>query len=265
MKLSDYKECVERIPFGKRLPAAVYVYRDASTRLSEPLDAFLESLVKRCEIGPEFNVVKFRTDELKISFLVYPEFLSEAHPALRHAITIDLVNARARHTDYAANANPPILHRKESFLPPEHLMRAEFAALTRAEEAAGLYEDSATIGFKLNWERLLAAKGLIIRGHTLQSADCGSRIADCQKAGIVVERHKTALTRYELSKPVKSLLEYGFLRPGTTFFDYGCCQGADFRGLQGLGYEVEGWDPVFQREAAKREADLVNFGYAVTP
>ena len=68
-------------------------------------------------------------------------------------------------------------------------------------------------------------------------------------AGVVVERHKTALTRYDLSKPVKSLLEYGLLRSGTTFFDYGCGQGADFRGLQGLGYEAEGWDPVFRHDS----------------
>ena len=260
MNFPEYKGYIAQVPFGKKLPSALYVYRDETSGLGEPLTSFLEALVKRYGIAAEFNVVKLRTDELKLSFLSYPEFLSDPHPALRHAITIDLVNARARHTDYAANANPPILHRKESFLPPEHLMRAEFAALTRAEEAAGLYDDSATIGFKLNWERLLAAKGLIIRGHTLQSADCGSRIADCQKAGIVVERHKTALTRYELSKPVKSLLEYGLLRPGTTFFDYGCGQGADFRGLQELGYEAEGWDPAFRREAAKREADLVSLG-----
>ena len=59
----------------------------------------------------------------------------------------------------------------------------------------------------------------------------------------------SALTRYELSKPVKSLVEYGLLRPGRTFFDYGCGQGADFRGLQALGYEAEGWDPVFRRDA----------------
>ena len=66
-----------------------------------------------------------------------------------------------------------------------------------------------------------------------------------------------------VSKPVKSLLEYGLLRPGTTFFDYGCGRGADFRGLQGLGYEADGWDPVFRRDAGKRESDLVNLGYVL--
>jgi hypothetical protein len=61
----------------------------------------MAGIIKRCDIGPEFNVIKFRTDELKVSFLSYPEFLTEAHPALRRAVTIDLVTGKARHTDYA--------------------------------------------------------------------------------------------------------------------------------------------------------------------
>ena len=63
--------------------------------------------------------------------------------------------------------------------------------------------------------------------------------------------------------PVKSLLEYGALRPGRTFFDYGCGQGSDVRGLQALGYQAEGWDQVFRRDVGKREADIVNFGYVL--
>jgi hypothetical protein len=40
-------------------------------------------LVKRCEIPPGFNVSKFRTDELKVSVLLYPDFLSDAPPGLK--------------------------------------------------------------------------------------------------------------------------------------------------------------------------------------
>ncbi|MEI7937857.1 MAG: DNA phosphorothioation-associated putative methyltransferase [Verrucomicrobiota bacterium] len=237
------------------------------------MDLLLAGIAEQCGVSKEFNLVKFRTDELKVSFLAYPDFLLDAHPSLRHAITVDLVKGKARHMNYADNINPPILHRKETFLPAGHPLRAQFEALTRAEEAAGLYEKTATIGFKLNWEKLLASKGLVIRGHTLEQAEGASLKAETgdQESGkqklemgaVVIERHKTALTRYELSKPVKSLLEYGLLRPGTTFFDYGCGQGADFRGLHGLGYEAEGWDPVFRRDVGKREADIVNFGYVL--
>jgi hypothetical protein len=109
---------------------------------------------------------------------------------------------------------------------------------------------------------LLQLKGLVVNGHTLKRRETVVPAGNGPEA-VAVDRHKTALTRYDLSKPVKSLLQYGLLRSGTTFFDYGCGQGADFRGLQGLGYEADGWDPVFRREAGKREADLVNLGYVL--
>ena len=79
----------------------------------------------------------------------------------------------------------------------------------------------------------------------------------------LIERHKTALTRYDLSKPVKTLLEYGMLKPKSTFFDFGCGQGSDVRGLQGLGHQAEGWDPVHRPEVVRQEADIVNMGFVL--
>ncbi len=81
---------------------------------------------------------------------------------------LDLATGKARHTDYGGNMNPPILHRKETFLPAGHPLRAQFEALTRAEEAAGLYKSTETIGFKLNWEKILSSKGLEIHRHSLR-------------------------------------------------------------------------------------------------
>jgi hypothetical protein len=269
MNLAEYKEQIGRIPYGKRLPTALYVHREGLASLDGSLGEVLDKVVAHYQIGPEFNLVKFRTDELKVSFLSYPEFDTDPHPTLKHAVTIDLATGKARHTDYADNHNPPILHRKETFLPSGHQLRSVFEALTKAEEAAGLYQETATIGFKLNWERLLHSKGVTIQGHHLLGSS-GSRPtnnnghrAPAAPETTLIERHKTALTRYELSKPVKSLLEYGVLRNGMSFFDYGCGQGSDVRGLQGLGHEAEGWDPVFRPDAVKREADIVNLGYVV--
>ena len=280
VNLSDYREQIGRIPYGKRLPTALYVHRVGLASMGGSLGAVLDQVVARYQVSAEFNLVKFRTDELKLSFLAYPEFESDAHPALRHAITIDLAAGRARHTDYGGNANPPILHRKETFLPVEHPLRREFEALTRAEEEAGLYENTDTIGFKLNWERLLESKGLVIQGHRL-TRKCRVRSGECHltldpppptepvrpaaegEGTVVVQRHKTALTRYELSKPVKSLLEYGVLRGGMSFFDYGCGQGSDVKGLKALGYQADGWDPVFWPDAPKLAADVVNLGYVI--
>ena len=272
MTLQEFQSHVARIPHGKRLPGAVYVFRESCSSFGQELTRLLAQLAAVFKVGPEFNLIKFRTGELKVSFLSYPDFMEDPHPALRHAVTIDLATGKARDTDYANNLNPPILHRKETFLAPEHPLRAGFAALTKAEEAAGLYEKTATIGFKLNWERLLREKGVIIEGHELRRVEngnaphpaCGHLLPGAVKsAAIVVDRHKTALTRYELSKPVKSLLEYGMLKSSTTFFDYGCGQGSDVRGLQGLGHDANGWDPVHRPDGRKREADIVNLGYVL--
>ncbi|HWW01072.1 MAG TPA: hypothetical protein VNZ64_15350 [Candidatus Acidoferrum sp.] len=167
MNLSEYREQVSRIPYGKRLPGALYLHRDGLAELDGGLGEVLNQSVARCDLSAEFNVVKFRTEELKVSFLAYPGFWTEAHPALQQAITVDLVTGEARRADYTDSINPPILHRKEQMLPAEHPQRAEFLALTEAEEAEGLYADTRTIGFRLNWERLLSNKGLSIEGHTL--------------------------------------------------------------------------------------------------
>ena len=261
MQIEEYQQHLAALKHGKRLPTSVYVFREPDTDFGRELNQLLAILATQHGLDEKFNVIKFRTDELKVSFLCYPDFLDDAHPALRHAVTIDLVTSRARHTDYADNHNPPILHRKETFLPEQHPDRAKFDALTRAEEAEGLYAHPATIGFKLNWERLLRDRGMVIQGHALERGQ--HEHAQETTPDPVIERHKTAMTRYDLSKPVKTLLEYGLLKTEATFFDYGCGQGSDVRGLQALGHAAEGWDPVHRPEVRKREADIVNMGYVL--
>jgi DNA phosphorothioation-associated putative methyltransferase len=78
-----------------------------------------------------------------------------------------------------------------------------------------------------------------------------------------VARHRTAIKRYDLSKPVKLLLGRGLLRKEDTFFDYGCGHGMDIDALYSLGYTASGWDPAFRPDAPKTEADVVNLGYVL--
>jgi hypothetical protein len=51
----------------------------------------------------------------KISFLAYPDFETDRHPALTEAVVVDLVTGKTRRDDYRGRANPPILHRRETF------------------------------------------------------------------------------------------------------------------------------------------------------
>jgi DNA phosphorothioation-associated putative methyltransferase len=259
-----YKQLLQALPYGKVLPTAIYVHRDTDACLTGPLAQILNLLARRYAIGAEFNVVKFRTDAPRLSFLYYPGFFEHPHPSLEEAVAIDISSGRSFHTAYRDNPNPPILHRKELLLEPDHPRVPEFAALSAAEEQAGLYLNTAVIGFRTNWERLLTARGLAFDGHSLLRVatvpmDSPSRIA----SGPAVQRHKTAIARYQLSKPVKTLLEYGQLPLGSSLLDYGCGLGADVRGLRELGFSAEGWDPVHAPSGVRREADVVNLGYVL--
>jgi DNA phosphorothioation-associated putative methyltransferase len=262
MALLQYLECARRLCWGKRVNSALYVYCPTDWSLGPELDALLGHLRKSFGVPVDCNVVKFRLDERKVSFLSYPEFFEHAHPALKHVTAIDLVTGRVRITDYSGNPNPPILHRKETFLPKGHPSRNLFSQLTLAEEEAGLFENTAAIGFKLNWERLLAKKGIAIDGHQLLTISAPGSTSLCKKA-IEITRHKTAMRRYDLSKPMKCVLEHGLLHTGATVFDYGCGLGSDVAALRSLGYEAQGWDPVHRSDTPKQPSDVVNLGYVL--
>jgi hypothetical protein len=69
--------------------------------------------------------------------------------------------------DYAHSPNPPILHRKETFLHPEHPLHERFSRLTRQEEQHGLLSDTASIGTRTGWQARLQQAGFTLRGHRL--------------------------------------------------------------------------------------------------
>ena len=263
MTTTEYRQALDALPFGKRLPGAVYLIDPGDdTRIPSLLRITVAELRKRLEIGPGFNLLKFHTASPKISFLAYPDFEKDPHPTLLEAVIVDLVTGNTRRDDYRGRANLPILHRKETFLPPEHPLHGKFAKLTRQEEAAGLLDDTARIGFRLNWERILAESGFGFKGHRLAEiapATIPVQVAPKKK----IHRHKTALVRREISKPVKTLLELGQLRRGESFFDYGCGHGGDVEAIEKLGHESTGWDPVHAPNVPKQAADVVNLGFVL--
>lgn len=130
----DLEAMVKGMPFGKRLPGAVYVHRVTAACKVQILSRLLESLSTRHQIGDEYNVIKFRTDAPRLSFLSYPSFDEDPHPALHRAFAVDLATGKTYASSYQDNINPPILHRKELLVGPDHPRYGEFASLTAAEE-----------------------------------------------------------------------------------------------------------------------------------
>ena len=78
-----------------------------------------------------------------------------------------------------------------------------------------------------------------------------------------VARHKTAMSRAALSRPMATAVRDEILKPTNSVFDYGCGRGDDIRHLSALGFTVAGWDPTHRPNAERRKADIVNLGYVV--
>ena len=69
--------------------------------------------------------------------------------------------------DYTQCTNPPVLHRKETFLHPENELHAKFARLTAQEEKHRLLDAPAGIGTRDGWARRLSERGFALKGHRL--------------------------------------------------------------------------------------------------
>ena len=78
-----------------------------------------------------------------------------------------------------------------------------------------------------------------------------------------IERHKAAIVRGDLSKPVRLALEAGLLDSELTFFDYGCGHGGDVERLTNRGISSSGWDPHYRPHTSQKPADVINLGYII--
>src|SRR5207244_2803498 len=102
------------------------------------------------------NVIKIHRRSGKLSYLVYPDFDDDPHPALLRCVKLNLRTRQVQSYEYAQNANPPVLHRKESFLPASDPRHAKFARLTAQEEKQGLLDEPGRIGTRDGWARRLS-------------------------------------------------------------------------------------------------------------
>jgi DNA phosphorothioation-associated putative methyltransferase len=160
-------EACKRATVGKLLPDDLYVHRSAVDSL-EPLLRIYEGC-GRAFLGEVegANVVKIHRRSGKLSYLIYPDFEDDPHPALLRCVKLNLRTRQIECYEYGQSTNPPVLHRKESFLTGDHELRAKFARLTAQEEKHGLLEDPAGIGTRDGWSRRLAERGFTLKGHRL--------------------------------------------------------------------------------------------------
>ncbi|MDJ0734928.1 MAG: DNA phosphorothioation-associated putative methyltransferase [Nostocaceae cyanobacterium] len=259
-ELDAIAQACERTAVGKLLPDAFYIHISGLHAL-DPLLQTYESRARTVAPQGKFaTLVKFSISKPKISYLYYPEFDTEPHPALEASIQVDLETLEVNHRDYSTTDNPPVLHRKETFVTPEYPYYEEFAALTRAQQELGLLDNTRGIGTRRGWQQRLDFFGVEIQGHKLIKT---ATETDSEVFIPKIERHKAAILRHNLSRPVRLGLEAGLFTPNSTFFDYGCGHGGDVKRIAHQGYTSRGWDPYYAPEVEGTPADIVNIGYVI--
>lgn len=173
MNLREVRAAVDETTVGKRLPSAFYAHVSAVSLLPEVLQKIVA--LAYCELPPQVQnqvdratLVKWALKRQRISFLFYPDFDKDPHPRLRQAITVCVAEGHECYKirSYNWRKNPPVLHRKETFVSEDYPNREIFAKLTEAEEAEGLL-GNVRIGMKKGWIAALREKGLRVQGHEL--------------------------------------------------------------------------------------------------
>ena len=156
-----------KTPVGKLTPAALYAHESAVGELPAILRVYegcARGYVGKVEGA---NIFKLHRWKPQVSYLSYPRFDRDAHPALDGSLVVPLSTFHIKYRDYTDSDNPPILHRKEEFVSADYPLRSRFASLTRQEKAKGLYATTARIGTREEWGHLLMSAGFSCRGHRL--------------------------------------------------------------------------------------------------
>lgn len=250
---------------GKRVLDELYLHVSALDCLDDTLKEVVQT-ARTClssEAASLMNVVKVHLKSGRVSFLAYGDFDTSPFPTLESAWSVS-ASGGVRYRCFEKSANPPVLHRKELLVRDDHPQRASWEAVTATAESLGLFESSVSIGFRLNWERLILSKGYELSGS--EFVPLGNARPDVELLQVgpeQVQRHLTALSRSALSAPVQLLIRHGLLRKDKTLFDYGCGRGGDMASLSTDGFAVGGWDPYFLPEGPIQQADVVNLGFVI--
>ena len=158
-----FKEC----PVGKLTREALYLHVGQIGRVSPVIRAYEGCGRVLTGTVIDANVIKLHRIKSQVSYLSYPEFDRDPHPALATVVVSRLARLDVTYRDFRDSANPPVLHRKETFVGHDYPGRAKFARLTEQEERYGLLADAAAIGTRDGWNERLQNAGWVLRGHRL--------------------------------------------------------------------------------------------------
>ena len=267
MEYPRFKQLVNQITIGKKLPDSIYTHESAVAAVPETLSKLIFKIADALKIpDDDWNIIKFYRRDFKVAFLSYPSFDSNSYPPLQHSYTVDLAKLAMRKSEYGKSDNPPILHRKETFVDESYPLRTLFEELTKEGEDAGLYENTRTIGFLKNWEKLISTRGYYLDGEGRLKPKTEPSVKPSSTAATDInniERHRTAIDRNRLSQPMQILARHNYLNGDWSILDYGCGKGDDLRELEAHGLDASGWDPAHNPEGLLINSDIVNLGFVL--
>ncbi len=153
---------------GKLTPEALYVHVSAIGELSPLLRVYDGCARALTGTVDDATILKLNRLKPQVSYLAYPDFDTDPHPSLTTVVIGRLQSLDVTFRDFRRSENPPILHRKETFVSNSYDGKAKFERLTRREERAGLLDNPASIGTVDGWTARLVDCGYTLRGHTLR-------------------------------------------------------------------------------------------------
>lgn len=152
-KKSVISKAIAQSPLGKKLPNTLYVHNSAISYLPTILRLYIacgQILAGKKKYGD----LLVKLSSKSISFLWYRNFDDDPHPELLYSQIVKTETYETAFRDYSKSDNPPILHRKETFVAKNYPHYRKFRETTVHEEKLGLLNRT-DIGYKKNWQKLI--------------------------------------------------------------------------------------------------------------
>ena len=150
---------------GKRVGGFMYIHKSGQKLIaSNYSDAIKKSLPLLSDFAT-WNVIKLNIkNPEQLSFLEYESFEQAEFPSLFRSCQVDL-NLKKTSVRQHSIINPPVLHRKELLVHPNHPKREKFQNLTDQLENMGAFKNIVKLGTKLRWQDELVRLQITVQNH----------------------------------------------------------------------------------------------------
>ena len=156
---------------GKRVGGFMYIHKSGQKLVSSNYSDAIEKSLLLLRDFSTWNVIKLNIkNPEKLSFLEYESFEHAEFPILFRSCQVDLKLKKIQIRQHSKN-NPPVLHRKELLVHPNHPDRAKFLNLTAQLEDLGAFKNIVKLGTKHRWEDELTKLNIVIKDHVATQRD----------------------------------------------------------------------------------------------